>query len=92
MKVSLQYGPQFDPSDGTVGETQLVRRWGLVKDSGMLFPALQGRYSSATKEEQEKRLKVLLENDPTIDLECVELWCWPGHFDPVQVIKEHGAL
>ena len=33
MKISKEYGPQFDSADGTVGDVQLVKRWVIVKNS-----------------------------------------------------------
>ena len=30
MNISRDYGPQFDPTDGTVGKVKLVKRWVIV--------------------------------------------------------------
>lgn len=92
MVIDPGYGPQFDPSDGTVGETKLVRRYALVGKDGLTWPALQGRYTHATREAAADRLAGVLKNNnldslPELkDLRVAPVWCWPRHLDPV-----HGA-
>ena len=92
MVIDPKYGPQFDPSDGTVGETKLVRRYALVGKDGLAWPARQGRYTHGTREAAAKCLAGTLRNNnpdsfPELkELRVAPVWCWPGHFDPA-----HGA-
>ena len=88
MIISKNYGPQFDKSDGTVGETQLVKRYMLVNaDTGAIFTASQGRYTRETRElAEEWAAEVVAQNPPSAigcKLAVESFWCWPGHFDPV---------
>jgi hypothetical protein len=89
MIISKEYGPQFDPTDGTVGDIKLVKRWVIVKNSdGFMWPARQGRYTFATEDEAAKE-KELVEKVNSADkipeggLGVADRWCWPEHFDPV---------
>lgn len=87
MKISKEYGPQFDETYGTVGNTQLVKRWAIIKDDGFMFASQQGRNTRATKEEAEQDLANIKANNPVdsipFGLTVGSLWCWPVHFDPV---------
>jgi len=92
MIISEEYGPQFDPSDGTIGELQLVKRWGIVfKGTDRLFTARQGRYLVATEEDAQTRIdQIVAANSPDRiggDLEPARFWCYPNHFDPVAIIE-----
>ena len=87
MIISREYGPQFDPSDGTLGKLQLVRRWGLCRaETGLLWPAGQGRYTYADRPDAVKALEqVKTVNRADLypaDLTVMALWCYPGHYDP----------
>jgi len=88
------YGPQLDPVDGTIGtRTQLVKRWVLVHGPGEeFFTARQGRYTRTTKEEAEEwidRIKNSNHKDLVPDdLRAIQMWCYPGHFDPASRIEE----
>lgn len=90
MIISREYGPQFDPSDGTIGEHQLVKRWLLVEESGKLFRPQQGRYTYATEEEAGEVVKLFRDANPegskyhelTAGLRAIQWWCDPVHHDP----------
>jgi len=89
MIISKECGPQFDPTDGTVGDIKLVKRWVIFKNSdGLMWPARQGRYTFATEDEATKE-KELVEKVNSADmiprgeLGVAAKWCWPEHFDPV---------
>lgn len=89
MIIDKTYGPQFDATDGTVGETQLVKRWAVVKADGLMFSAQQGRNTHATKEEADSYLEAIVTNNSVetlkhyLPLTVAPFWCWPTHFDPV---------
>ena len=87
MIISKQYGPQFDETDGTVGNTQLVKRWAVIKEDGFMFASQQGRNTRETKAEAEQDLANIKANNPVdnipFGLTVGALWCWPVHFDPV---------
>lgn len=90
-----EYGPQFDRSDGTVGEIQLVRRWVLVHGpEGRMFTPRQGSYTRATREEAEHYRREIAEGNPANlvpdDLRVEEWWCWPSHFDPKAPTLDKG--
>jgi hypothetical protein len=81
------YGPQFDPSDGTIGHLQLVKRWVLVSGpAGLPWPAHQGRYTHATRKAAVKFFAAVTANNrPGVypeDLRVVPWWCYPVHHDP----------
>lgn len=86
MKFDPRYGPQFDPSDGTIGKLQLVGRWCLCLNDSV-WPANQGRHTYATKElaEESKALYQKMncpERFPELAKLTVDpVWCYPGHFD-----------
>lgn len=97
MIIDPDYGPQFDPTDGTIGQTQLVRRWVIKRGPGLFdffAPYRQGRYTYATKEECEAHAQLFIDN-PTNRRELVEglfaeeWWCYPGHFDPAHPVNEY---
>jgi len=97
MIISEKYGPQFDPTDGTVGKTQLVKRWAVANSEGFMFGASQGRYTHATEQEALKELSNIKANNLTIgdSLRVAQFWCWPIHFDPVAVVENrinNGSL
>ena len=89
MIISKEFGPQFDPVDGTIGTMQLVKRWVLVKNSdGDMWQARQGRYTFASGEEAIKHKKLIEDVNPADmipkgGLGVAAMWCYPGHFDPV---------
>jgi hypothetical protein len=89
MIISETYGPQFDATDGTVGKTQLVKRWAVVKADGFMLGASQGRNTHATKEEADSYLAAVMANNSAetlkqyLPLTVAPFWCWPTHFDPV---------
>ena len=98
MIISKEYGPQFDPSDGTVGECQLVIRYVLVCDpspplfsGGMIHPK-QGRFTKATLEEALASIEEIKSNNPEDripkNLRAARCWCWPNHFDPLRLIDD----
>lgn len=87
MKHSKDYGPQFDPEDGTIGELQLVRRYVIASGSpSVIWTPLQGRYTRATAEEAQAYIDgIKASNSPDrypADLHVAAFWCYPGHFDP----------
>ena len=87
MTVSKQYGPQFDASDGTIGELQLVLRYVLVSgEDASMWTSRQGRYTHATlKEASDAAALYKASNAPDrepSDLRPAPWWCYPGHFDP----------
>lgn len=96
MKISEKYGPQFDETDGTVGKTQLVKRWAVIKEDGFMFASQQGRNTRATKEEAERDLANIIANNPAelvpFGLTVGALWCWPVHFDPVGTAPDYEKL
>ncbi len=74
-----QFGPQFDPSDGTVGHIQLVKRWGLTS-LGLVWPNPKAVFMYDDQEEAEQHLELLKETRPAdipFDLQVVGWWCWP---------------
>lgn len=89
MKISEIYGPQYDPTDGTIGELQLVKRWVLVSgEDPEYWGTRQGRYTFETYKEAKQRAEVLIEANPNskfvpADLRPCEYWCYPSHFDPL---------
>ena len=94
MKTDERYGPQFDKADGTIGETQLVRRWMVTDGKGNPFGPRQGRYTTATEGESLARCLSIRENNTPdmypAGLTAEEFWCYPKHFDPVGSIKDHA--
>lgn len=91
MIIDKIYGPQFDRIDGTVGKTQLVKRWAVTRKEGHMAFASQGRYTKATKEEAEAELTAIQgANGKTIwdGMYVAAFWCWPGHFDPVGQVND----
>lgn len=67
MKISQDYGPQFDASDGTVGETKLGLRWVVMQEAGegddyssSMFDARQGRYTFASRREADERARCIV--------------------------------
>jgi hypothetical protein len=96
MIISSLYGPQFDPTDGTIGTLQCVKRWVLVKGDGNTFYPRQGRHTKATKDEAEALVKAAIRNNgpgtsghPYVQgLHVEEWWCYPRHFDPIRPVKE----
>lgn len=75
MKISKEYGPQFDPEDGTIGELQLVKRWYTPHQPR------QGRFTYATEAEAQAKTPP--------DCATAELWwCYPNHFDPAHPCKD----
>jgi len=88
MRIHPQYGPQFDSSDGTVGKTQLVKRWVIVNEKDRnIFTPLQGIYTRETKSEAEAYAESI-RNSNSVEkiggkIEVCAWWCWPFHFDPV---------
>lgn len=97
MKISKAYGPQFDRTDGTIGDLQLVKRWMIVNEvTGNTFTSRQGRYTRQTKREVDEWITELeasnspdrlqqIEGSP-VKLVAVEFWCYPEHFDPVGLV------
>jgi hypothetical protein len=86
MIIDKTYGPQFDSIDGTVGKTQLVKRWAVVGKSGLMAFASQGRYTFETQQDAEIYLGDIKEvngKDICDGMYVAAFWCWPGHFDPV---------
>ena len=85
MKFTTEYGPQLDPTDGTIGNLKLVKRYAIARDGMMCF-AQQGRYTYATRKEAEVYLSQV-QSANTIDIwdgmEVKAFWCHPNHFDPV---------
>lgn len=87
MKISKEFGPQFDPADGTIGTLQLVRRWLICSGEGMFYPR-QGRYSWESWEKAADIIDSFKDNPANAGrlpagLRPVAYWCYPGHFDPV---------
>jgi hypothetical protein len=93
MKISKEYGPQFDPTDGTVGKLQLVKRWVIVRRSdGQMWQARQGRYTYPSEAEAIARKDVIERNNsanliPAGGLGVEPRWCYPVHFDPVGPVE-----
>ena len=88
MKISLEFGPQFDYRDGTIGELKLVKRWVIVKSCGNLWSARQGRNTFKTRREVVAKLRkaVAANKDRAVEMRSLRVaawWCYPGHFDPV---------
>jgi hypothetical protein len=94
VKHSEQYGPQFDPTDGTVGEIQLVKRWVVCQraDHMPAFPR-QGRYTYDTQAEGDEIIHQMqaansIKHHRWIwELETIEWWCWPTHLDPAYAVE-----
>jgi hypothetical protein len=89
MKTSKEYGPQFDPADGTIGTLQLVKRWALTNpDDGLVWPARRGQFTYGTVKEASAQLDaVKASNSKTHAPEVYRLlvravWCYPRHYDP----------
>ena len=90
MQTSNQYGPQFDPTDGTIGELQLEKRYVIcLADGSMSYPH-QGRFTSATRAEAQERLNMIKAAHPAVgSVDHVEAWwCYPRHHDPVGPVEE----
>lgn len=97
MIVDPRYGPQFDPRDGTVGDTKLVLRYALVhkraEPGPWVWPAQQGQYTYATEEEAAAQLAQVRSSNSTerfpelATLRVAAVWCWPGHFDPCHAVN-----
>ena len=89
MKISKEYGPQFDSIDGTVGGTQLAKRWVIVRNSdGQMWQARQGQYTYPSEAEAVARKEAIERNNsasllPEGGLGVEPRWCWPNNFDPV---------
>lgn len=95
MIIHFQYGPQFDPRDGTIGLVQLVKRWVVVKSTGDLYHPKQGRFTFESKIRAENVARISDESNPDREecrgLTAQQWWCYPGHFEPaypVQTPKE----
>lgn len=95
MIIHEKYGPQFDPADGTVGNTKLVKRYAILNENGLMWPCAQGRHTKATREEAEAELKLFREANPEMRewnrVHVGALWCWPCHLDPVGGCKEEAG-
>jgi hypothetical protein len=88
-KTSTDYGPQFDPADGTIGPLRLVRRWAMTHpETGLTWPAQQGRHTYGTEGEAREILDGIRTACPASRYPGVHLldvravWCYPGHLDP----------
>ncbi len=88
MIISPEYGPQFDRTDGTIGDLQLVKRW-CIGDSakdGQMWTPRQGRYTYESEEQADSAIKLYQKSNPPdrvpSTLVAVAWWCYPGHFDP----------
>jgi hypothetical protein len=93
MIIDPNYGPQFDPSDGTIGPHQLVRRWVIEDKPGNLFYRPWGEYTFATQDDCQTRIAEFQSN-PTNDpklvegLEAAEWWCAADCFEPRYKVEE----
>ncbi len=83
MQIDPLYGPQFDPTDGTLGRIQLLKRWVLVSGSCIWTPA-RGAFTYDKAETANRHASLLreIEKAPP-DLRAEAYWCWPGTHDPV---------
>ena len=87
MIISKDYGPQLDPTDGTIGKLQLVKRWVLVSgEHDEIWTHRQGRYTHATRKGAQLAVDEYVLGNPLdrvpADLRTIQMWCYPGHFDP----------
>lgn len=86
MRISREYGPQFDPVDGTIGKLQLVKRWVVLHADGTLFDKRQGHYTYCDRSEAETRAQLFMganKNNPKVqNLTVGQWWCYPVHSDP----------
>ena len=85
MITNTLYGPQFDPSDGTIGRIQLVRRWTLSINGDIWTPA-RGPFTYDTEERANEHLKLIRasrDEDALLNLAAYPYWCWPHNFDPL---------
>ena len=76
------FGPQFDPTDGTLGPLQLEKRWVLTTNH-MVWPSAQAFFTYDTRGQAEDHLKILEDAEVSIplDLAVHAWWCWPdSHF------------
>ena len=92
MKISKEYGPQFDATDGTIGDLKLVKRYVVIRtETGGMFDHRQGRYTFADREGAENRRDALVSgNRPDHiggELGVGVRWCYPGHFDPAGPVE-----
>jgi len=87
MIIHPTYGPQVDPTDGTIGETKLVKRWLILRLDGTKFHSSQGRYSYETQKDCQNDAETIintnLDREDCKGLKATEFWCYPIHFDPV---------
>jgi hypothetical protein len=91
MIISDRYGPQYDSTDGTIGPLKLASRYVIVNEEGSIVTPRQGRYTFATKEEAEERIKDYWANNSKErvhellgkELYPQEWWCYPNSFDPI---------
>jgi len=87
MKISKEYGPQYDNKNGTIDNLQLVKRYVITDNDSVMISARQGRFTYATENEAEElRQAILTVNSSDIfknglQVEC--WWCYPNHFDPI---------
>ena len=91
MIISPEYGPQFDPKDGTTGKLQLVKRWVLAypdKQFGgwILWRGRDGRDTKATKREADELAQAFVNENRgnglvPEGLQAREAWCYPSHHD-----------
>ncbi len=99
MRISEEYGPQFDPEDGTVGKLQLVKRWAIAYEkTKALFHAREGQYMQESKETTQKEIAAFVRNSTqekrrvtpeSGKLVPLQWWCYPNHFDPVGPVPGH---
>ncbi len=95
MIIDPQWGPQFDPRDGTIGKIQLVKRWRLVRGNGACFDPQCGIYTWETEAQASARAEAFLRENPegspnhhfVKGLHAEEWWCYPVHFDPCASVK-----
>lgn len=93
MKISKEYGPQYDDIDGTIGNLQLVKRYAITDNKNIMICARQGRFTYGTKKEASNMLRAYkIGNSSCISemfpngLKVTCFWCYPNHFDPVGVV------
>ena len=80
---------QFDPTDGTIGNLQLVRRWFVCDASGGIFTARKGRHSHPSQEAaQDVTNAYTAGNSGLPGLKPRPFWCYPGHHDPVGPVRQ----